>query len=60
MTVRLVYGYAQGSKTILAAFLGRDVNRSAGLSPLAVTVVTMGIGSVLLLAAGIACRTCPE
>jgi len=36
----------------VSSVLGRYVNRSDDLSPLAITVVTMGIGSVLLLAVG--------
>lgn len=39
---------------VLSSVLGRYVNRGDDLSPLAVTVVTMGIGSVLLLAVGAA------
>jgi drug/metabolite transporter (DMT)-like permease len=44
----------------LSSILGRYVNRSAELSPLAVTVVTMGIGSVLLLAVGVATQGLPR
>ena len=38
----------------LSSILGRDVNRSAELEPLVITVVSMGAGAVVLLAAGIA------
>jgi drug/metabolite transporter (DMT)-like permease len=44
----------------LSSVLGRYVNRSEDLSPLAVTVVTMGIGSVLLLATGVAFQGLPR
>jgi drug/metabolite transporter (DMT)-like permease len=44
----------------LSSVLGRYVNRSDALSPLAITVVTMGIGSVLLLTVGIAVQGLPR
>jgi drug/metabolite transporter (DMT)-like permease len=44
----------------LSSVLGRYVNRSDTLSPVAVTVVTMGIGSVLLLVVGIAVQGLPR
>jgi drug/metabolite transporter (DMT)-like permease len=44
----------------LSSVLGRYVNRSDALSPVAITVVTMGIGSVLLLAVGIAVQGLPR
>jgi drug/metabolite transporter (DMT)-like permease len=43
----------------LAAILGRDVNRRGTLSPLLVTVVSMGIGATVLLLAGIAAQGLP-
>ena len=43
----------------LSAVLGRDINRSGHLSPLVVTVVSMGIGAVILLAAGIILQGLP-
>ncbi len=39
--------------------LGRSVNRSGDLHPLAVTVATMGIGAICLLAAGILIQGLP-
>lgn len=42
-----------------AAVLGRAVNRRAALSPLTVTVVSMAIGSVTLLASGAAVQGMP-
>lgn len=44
----------------LSAILGRAVNRQAHLPPLLVTVVSMGIGSVLLLGAGLAAEGLPH
>lgn len=43
----------------LSAILGRHVNRDATLSPLAVTTVSMGFGSVILLAVGIGVQGLP-
>jgi drug/metabolite transporter (DMT)-like permease len=43
----------------LSSILGRDVNRSGELEPLAVTVVSMGIGAVVLLVGGIAVQGLP-
>src|SRR5690606_20343726 len=37
----------------IGSVLGRNVNRARQLSPLSVTVVTMGVGGVVLLAAGL-------
>ena len=37
----------------ISSIMGRDVNRRRDLSPLTVTVITMGIGSVTLLVAGL-------
>ena len=44
----------------LASVLGRHVNREGRLSPVAVTTVTMGLGSVVLLAAGLAVQGLPR
>lgn len=41
------------------AILGRYINRTATLSPLVITVVSMGIGSSLLLASGIITQGLP-
>jgi drug/metabolite transporter (DMT)-like permease len=43
----------------LSSILGRHVNRSGELEPLAVTVVTMGAGGLVLLASGIAIQGLP-
>lgn len=42
-----------------ASLLGRSVNRGGHLSPLSVTVVSMGIGALTLLAVGIAVQGLP-
>ncbi|MDP8958248.1 MAG: DMT family transporter [Actinomycetota bacterium] len=42
-----------------SAILGRSVNRQVRLHPLLVTVVSMGIGAVVLLAAGLATQGLP-
>lgn len=36
-----------------SAVLGRSVNRDSGLSPLTITIISMGFGSVLLLVSGL-------
>ena len=43
-----------------ASLLGRSVNRRGNLHPLLVTVVSMGVGSLLLLAAGFAVEGVPR
>lgn len=42
-----------------ATILGRDINRISKHSPLVVTVISMGIGSIVLLIAGIALEDAP-
>jgi drug/metabolite transporter (DMT)-like permease len=42
-----------------ASILGRDINRLSRHSPLVITVISMGVGSVLLLAGGIAVEPYP-
>lgn len=44
----------------LASVLGRNVNRGRQLSPLTVTVVTMGVGAAALLATGLAVDGLPS
>jgi drug/metabolite transporter (DMT)-like permease len=44
----------------LSAVLGRHVNRAQNLSPLAVTVTSMGIGAVALLATGLLTQGLPR
>jgi len=43
----------------VAALLGRIINRQADLHPLALTTVTMGVGSLVLLATGVATQGMP-
>jgi drug/metabolite transporter (DMT)-like permease len=42
-----------------ASILGRDINRIAKHNPLVVTVISMGVGSVILLIAGLSFETRP-
>lgn len=51
--VGLAFALGGALSNALSTVLGRDVNRRGTLSPLAVTITSMGIGAVVLLAAGI-------
>ena len=42
-----------------SSVLGRNINRSGKVNPLVVTVISMGIGSIVLLAAGIIVQGLP-
>ena len=42
-----------------SSVLGRDINRSGKVNPLVVTVISLGIGSTVLLAAGIIVQRLP-
>ncbi len=57
-------GYAAALVGVLAnassSVLGRGINRRADLPPLLVTVVSMGVGSTLLLAGGVAFQGLPS
>lgn len=44
----------------LSTILGRHINRGGTLEPMTVTIVSMGIGSVVLLASGIAVQGLPR
>ena len=44
----------------LSSILGREVNRSGNITPLTVTVVSMGVGGLVLLASGIALQGLPK
>lgn len=46
--------------TSLSSFIGRGINRQKRLSPLTVTVVSMGIGSILLLRIGLLVEEPPK
>ena len=43
-----------------SSILGREVNRSGNIPPLTVTVVSMGVGGVVLLASGLALQGLPQ
>jgi len=43
-----------------ASILGRDINRSRELHPLIITVISMGIGSIVLLTSGIIIQGLPS
>ncbi len=47
------------SATAVSSVVGRAVNRDSALSPLVITVTSMGFGSVLLLAAGLLAEPWP-
>ncbi len=59
-----MFGFAVAIVGVLAnalsSILGRHVNRSGELEPLAVTVVSMGFGGMVLLAGGIAAQGLPR
>lgn len=42
-----------------SAIIGRDVNRSSSLSPITITVISMGIGGIVLLITGIGVQGFP-
>lgn len=43
-----------------ASVLGRSINREGKLSPVTVTVLSMGVGSFIILAAGLSIETFPD
>jgi drug/metabolite transporter (DMT)-like permease len=43
-----------------ASILGRDINRSGEINPLLVTVISMGVGSVVLLISGLTLQGMPD
>lgn len=43
-----------------SSILGREINRAGNISPLSVTVVSMGIGALVLLASGLAFQGLPQ
>jgi drug/metabolite transporter (DMT)-like permease len=59
-----LFGFAVAIAGVLAnalsSILGRHVNRSGELEPLAVTLVSMGFGGLVLLAGGIAAQGLPR
>lgn len=43
-----------------SAVLGRNINRESRMNPIVVTIISMGIGSIILLAVGIILQGLPE
>ena len=58
-TLGLVVAFAGVLANAFASILGRDINRLSRHSPLVITVISMGVGSVLLLAGGMAVEPDP-
>jgi drug/metabolite transporter (DMT)-like permease len=58
--IGLIIAIAGVLANALSSILGRDVNRSGELEPMAVTVVSMGIGALPLLVGGIAVQGLPR
>jgi drug/metabolite transporter (DMT)-like permease len=58
--VGLVVACAGVLANALSSILGRHVNRSGELAPMAVTVVSMGIGAAVLLIGGVAVQGLPR
>jgi len=60
----VVFGYVMAAVNILSnsvsTILGRFVNRSGHLHPLTVTVVSMGVGGVLMLVLGVVIEGFPQ
>jgi len=56
LIVMTVGVFANSSSSVL----GRDINRSGRMNPLVVTVISMGFGSIVLLAAGIIIQGLPR
>ena len=58
--IGLVIACAGVLANALSSILGRHVNRSGELEPMAVTVVSMGVGAAVLLAGGVAVQGLPH
>lgn len=58
-TLGLVVAFAGVLANAFASILGRDINRLSRHSPLVITVISMGVGSVLLLVGGMAVEPNP-
>lgn len=59
-TTGMMFGVICLLATAVSAVLGRGINRSGTISPGTVTLVSMGTGSVLLLAAGLLLEGWPQ
>jgi drug/metabolite transporter (DMT)-like permease len=60
MALGLAIGVLNVAMNSAAALIGRAINRAGHLSPLTVTVVSMGIGSSVLLGLGLATEDFPR
>jgi drug/metabolite transporter (DMT)-like permease len=58
-TLGLIVAFVGALANAFASILGRDINRLSRYSPLVITVISMGAGSVLLLGAGLAVEQTP-
>jgi drug/metabolite transporter (DMT)-like permease len=58
--IGLVIACAGVLANALSSILGRHVNRSDELEPMAVTLVSMGVGAAVLLAGGVAVQGLPQ
>jgi drug/metabolite transporter (DMT)-like permease len=58
-TIGLIVAAVGVLANALSSILGREINRTSKHSPLVVTVISMGVGSILLLIAGIAVEETP-
>lgn len=59
-TIGVIVGVLGILANAFSSILGREINRTSRHSPLVVTVVSMGVGSILLLAAGISFEETPS
>jgi drug/metabolite transporter (DMT)-like permease len=59
-TIGLIVACAAVLANALSSILGREVNRRGDLEPVAVTVASMGIGAIALLAGGTAAQGLPR
>jgi drug/metabolite transporter (DMT)-like permease len=59
LLIGLIIGVINVLANAASSLLGRATNRENHLSPLTITIITMGIGSTLLLATGIATQGFP-
>jgi drug/metabolite transporter (DMT)-like permease len=58
--IGLIIGGIVVAANAVSVLLGREVNRAGALDPLTVTLVSMGVGSITLLALGVAIQGLPR
>jgi drug/metabolite transporter (DMT)-like permease len=58
--VGLIIGGIVVAANAVSVLLGREINRAGALDPLTVTLVSMGVGSITLLALGVAIQGLPR